>query len=452
MRVAVLGAGVAGCATALAFARQGHDVVVVDRDPGPPAGDADEVFDSWIIPGVAHHRQPHNFLGLGRAVVRDRFPDVYDGLLAAGAGEVDMTVFLGDAPRLPGDEDLATITCRRPVFDTAMRRAVGDIRTADATGLVVKGDRVTGVTLTDGVVEADLVVDASGRTSKVRDWLAAQGHPQPEPLQSDCGLLYYTRHYRFRDGESMPPYASPLGGPRGDLGYLALATFLGDNRTFAVAQMVAPSNKPFRELRDAAAFDRVARLLPGLGPWLDLAEPITGVLPMGHLRNTLFPAISTPGLVAIGDARCHTNPTFAFGASLSLAHGVLLADLAAKAADVAELGALHAAEVDADLRSRYEAVSAEDRDRARIWGGEPLDVTDPSATMPFYLRSVVFRVAPKHPAIMRAAARRMNALDPIDQLQSDPALMARAGALFEEIRDTLPPPPPQSLLLEALAG
>jgi hypothetical protein len=53
---------------------------------------------------------------------------------------------------------------------------------------------------------------------------------------------------------------------------------------------------------------------------------------------------------------------------------------------------------------------------------------------------------------MRAAARRMNALDPIDQLQSDPALMARAGALFEEIRDTLPPPPPQSLLLEALAG
>src|SRR5689334_1453159 len=80
MRVAVVGAGVTGCATALALGRQGHDVVLLDRDPGPTASDPDEVFATWSAGGVAQVRHPHNFLGLGRAVLRDVFPDVYGEL------------------------------------------------------------------------------------------------------------------------------------------------------------------------------------------------------------------------------------------------------------------------------------------------------------------------------------------------------------------------------------
>lgn len=451
MRVAVLGAGVAGCTTALSLTREGHDVVVLDRDPGPAGSEPDEVFDTWSSYGIAQHRQPHNFIGLGRAVLRDRFPDLYGELLAGGAGEVDMTRFLGDAPRVPGDEDLATIACRRPVFDAALRRSVA-VRPAEVTGLLTHDRQVTGLTLADGQVEADLVVDAGGRASRVPDWLSAAGQRVPEPARSDCGLLYYSRHYRLRDGVAMPPYASPLGGPRGDLGYLAFAVFLGDRDTFCLCVMVPPSDKPFRALRDEAAFERVARLLPGMATWRDTAEPITDVLPMGHLRNTFRPPAEARGLIAVGDARCHTNPTFAFGASLGIAQGALLAELAGKAGDVAELSALFAAEVDPDLRARYDAVTAEDRDRARIWGGEPVDVTDPAASMPFFLRSVVFRVAPKDPAILRAVGRRMHALDPVDQLESDPDLLARARSLYDEIRDTVPAPPPRTQLVAALSS
>jgi 2-polyprenyl-6-methoxyphenol hydroxylase-like FAD-dependent oxidoreductase len=451
MRVVVLGAGVAGCAAALAHTRDGNAVVVLDRDPGPVATDPDVVFETWSAYGVPQHRQPHNFLGLGRAVLRDRFPDRFGELLAAGADEVDLSLFLGDAPRVPGDEDLATIACRRPVFDAALRRAV-EVRAAEATGLVTREGRVTAVALADGTVEAELVVDAGGRASRVPDWLAAEGLPQPPPQQSDCGLLYYSRHYRLRDGLAMPPYASPLGGPRGDLGYLAFAVFLGDRDTFCLCVMVPPSDRPFRDLRDTASFERVARLLPGMEPWLEVAEPITEVLPMGHLHNTFRPPGDAVGVLALGDARCHTNPTFAYGASMGLAHGALLADLVRKAGDVAELGALFAAEVDPDLRARFDAVTAEDRDRARIWGGEPVDVTDPAATMPFFLRSVVFRVAPKDPAILRAAGRRMHALDPVDQLESESELMTRSRRLFEEIRGSIPAPPPREQLLAALSG
>ena len=435
----------------MALAQDGHQVVLLDRDAGPAATDPDEVFATWTAGSIAQHRQPHNFLGLGRAVLRDCFPDVYAQLLAAGAGEVDQTVFLGDAPRVPDDADLATIACRRPVFDAVLRRAV-EVRVAEVTGLLVRAGHVTGVTLTDDQLEGDLVIDAGGRSSKVPSWLAAAGHPQPDAATSDCGLLYYSRHYRLRDGVETPPYASALGGPRGDLGYLGYAVFLGDNRTFSLVSMISPADKAFRDLRQADAFERVAPLLPGVSPWREAAEPITDVLPMGHLHNTLRPAVTVPGLIAIGDARCHTNPTFAYGASLALAHAVLLAELAAKAGDVAELGALLAAEVDADLQSRYEAVSAEDRDRIRIWGGEPLDVTDPAQSMPFYLRSVVMRVAPKDPTLMRAVCRRINALDSVDLLESDSALLARAESLYDEIRGTIPPPPPRDQLLAALIG
>jgi 2-polyprenyl-6-methoxyphenol hydroxylase-like FAD-dependent oxidoreductase len=451
MRIAVLGAGVAGCTSALALMQHGHEVVVVDRDPGPPEGDADEVFDRWSVPGVAQHRQPHNFLGLGRDVLRDRLPDVYAGLLAAGAGEIDQTVFLGDAPRLAGDEDLAAIACRRPVFDAVLRRALPEIRQREVKGLLVRDGTVTGLELEGETIEADLVVDAGGRTSQVPNWLAESGHPQPEPLSSDCGLLYYSRHYRLREGESFPAYSSVLAGPRGDLGYLAYAVFLGDTRTFCLCLMVPPSDKPFRDLRDPAAFERVAHLLPGMTPWLEVARPATEVLPMGHLRNVLRAPLSALGIIALGDARCHTNPTFAYGASLALAHGVLLADLASKAADLEELEHLFAAEIELDLRARYDAVTAEDTDRARAWGGEPLDVTDPDASMPLYLRSVVYRVCPKDPDLLRAVVRRVNALDPVDLLESNTALLAKAHSLYDGMRTSIPAPPPRSELLDALA-
>jgi 2-polyprenyl-6-methoxyphenol hydroxylase-like FAD-dependent oxidoreductase len=64
--VVVLGTGLAGLAAALAFARQGRRVILVERD-GPPQGcDADGLFGDWDRRGIAHFRQPHNFLALAR--------------------------------------------------------------------------------------------------------------------------------------------------------------------------------------------------------------------------------------------------------------------------------------------------------------------------------------------------------------------------------------------------
>jgi hypothetical protein len=70
-------------------------------------------------------------------------------------------------------------------------------------------------------------------------------------------------------------------------------------------------------------------------PWVhpDQSEPITPVLPMGSLQNLHRSLVIdghpvAVGIQPVGDALCHTNPTFAYGASLSIHHGFTLADIA----------------------------------------------------------------------------------------------------------------------------
>jgi hypothetical protein len=174
----------------------------------------------------------------------------------------------------------------------------------------------------------------------------------------------------------------------------------------------------------------------------------------GQLRNTLRAACrdGTPvatGLIPVGDARCHTNPTFAFGLSLSLTHAHAVAAAAETARGDADLVTTVERSVGPDAAERFEAVSAEDSDRVRLWSGEPIDPTDRTDTMPLFLRTVVPRVAGQDPAIFRALCRRINLLDPVDTLATNEELLDRAAKLYAD----LPPPdpaPPRATMLAAL--
>src|SRR4029453_9209299 len=295
----VRGGGVAGLATALAASRGGHDVMLLERDTDAATDDASEGFERWHRTGEAQFRQPHNFLGLGRRLLRHRAHDLFQALLAGGAVEVEQFRFLAGATPQPGDQDLATIGCRRPVFEAGRRRAVEAEPKADlragcrVTGLALSAGRPThveGAVLASGErVAADLVVDASGRSGRTAAWLADAGLGQVAERSSGCGLIYYSRYFQRREGVPDPPYASVLGGPRGDLGYLAYAIFYGDNRTFAVIIMAPPWDRDFRTLRHPQAHMQVARLLPGVAAWIDpdAAVPVTPVLPFGQVTNTL---------------------------------------------------------------------------------------------------------------------------------------------------------------------
>lgn len=467
MRVVVSGAGLTGLTTAIAAGRAGHEVFVCERDShsAPPAVKA---FDDWDRSGIAHFRQPHNFLALARKTLQAEAPDLLECLTAAGAGEVDQRVLLAAEARRPEDAELATIACRRPVFEAVLRQmAASTPNVTISSGVLVNGlvvDRrdgdvvVGGVRTSLGTIEADLVVDASGRTSKMRSWLQAAGADLPERREQDCGIVYFSRHFRFRPGVDPPGGPYILGGPRGDLGYLAYAVFLGDERTFCVVLMIPAGDEDFKALRTSEGHQAVSSRIPGLSDWVhdDVAEPIGPPLFMGRLANTVQllhgGTRAIRGIRPIGDALSHTNPTFAFGASMAIRQGFSLGALLGDHPDPFEVSEAFEATHGPDLVARFEAVSAEDRDRRRWWSGEAIDPTDPAQSMALALRFVVYPAAGRDPEIFRAVARRIGALDPVDALTGRPDLIERATAIRREALAKAPaaPPPARDELAAAL--
>jgi hypothetical protein len=68
-----------------------------------------------------------------------------------------------------------------------------------------------------------------------------------------------------------------------------------------------------------------------------------------------------------------------------------------------------------------------------------------------FLRHIVYRVASGDAELVRAVARRINALDPVDWLGQRTDLLERALVRYKELRRSLPAVPPRSELLAALS-
>src|SRR5687768_14854497 len=86
MKVAVIGAGPAGLLLGASLARRGHDVLAVDRDPGPP-GDG-----HWARRGVMQFHHAHGFRPQVGMVLEQEWPEAYAAWLAAGAEPIVMDI------------------------------------------------------------------------------------------------------------------------------------------------------------------------------------------------------------------------------------------------------------------------------------------------------------------------------------------------------------------------
>lgn len=456
MRIVVIGAGIAGLGATLALARRGHEVTLLERDRTDPPTDPAAAFDEWQRPGVGHFRQPHLFLALGRKILREEFPDVLAALLAAGAREIDFRARVPGGAE-PEDVDLIGLTCRRPFVESVMRAAVvggpgvtvrTDVR---VEGLVADGGdppRVTGVRTQHGdVVPAELVVEASGRNTRLGPWLAAIGARPPREESEDCGLMYNCRYFRFREGHALPT-AQSLFGPRGDLGYMGFATFPGEADTWALALSPGAHDTDLRAVRHEPAFMAAARSITPIAPLVapGVSQPLTGVMPMGELRNVLRSLVvdGEPvalGLQPVGDALAHTNPSWGWGLSIALAQAVALAKLTdSHGADLRALALAFDATAGVQAAGWVRASIAADRARLRMWRGEAGDPTRADADFPLFLQAVLFPAGAVDREVFRATNRRQQLLDPIDALPADRPLLERAAALMAERRKTMPTP------------
>src|SRR5881409_3458605 len=344
----VLGGGLAGLGAARLLARHFPRVVVLERDRRAETADPEDAFADWERPGVPQFRHSHAFLARLRVVLLAHLPDVLDHLRAAGVREFGIDELTPPgvmlAPRAD-DEDVVLLACRRSTFEWALRASVAGRPGIElGEGVMVEGlvgeardggrPTVTGVRLADGsMIPAAIVIDATGRRSRAPEWLAALGAPAPYERSAETGIFYYTRFYRLHRGRGP---RGTTGLVAGDLGWVKLAVFPGDNRTFSITVGAPVDDDALRGLAEPARFERFLHAFPAVAPWRTrgTSAPIAGeetpVLVMGRLRNRLRRFVDRRGLplatgfFAIGDAAYHSNPIYGRGAPSGLVQAALL--------------------------------------------------------------------------------------------------------------------------------
>ncbi|HET9945955.1 MAG TPA: lycopene cyclase family protein, partial [Actinomycetes bacterium] len=235
MRAMVVGAGPAGLMLGGGLAGLGADVVVVDRDGGPgPDG-------TWDRRGVMQFGHAHGFRAQVSQVLAARWPAALATWRAAGAEPVEIDV-PGLGPVSGG------MLSRRIVFERALRgtasRTPGlDVRQGRVEQLVQRDGRVVGARVDGRVVEADLVVDATGRSGRLGR--------SDTVLGGDCGIAYVNRTYRLRPGAERGPMTSPIAWFGAFDGYM-LIVFPHERGHFSVVFVRPTADAALKELRHDA--------------------------------------------------------------------------------------------------------------------------------------------------------------------------------------------------------
>ncbi|WP_406117799.1 FAD-dependent oxidoreductase [Streptomyces sp. NBC_00989] len=199
-RAVVIGAGLAGLTAARALANFMDHVTVIERDRVPSG--------PGRRPGVPQARHTHTLVPAAHQGLERLFPGIGQDL--AGAGAVPLTVprdvlLLGPGGWLPrSDTGVALLSAGRDLIDAVVRtRLRTDPKVAFLPGheaVALRGgrhDTVTGVWTHARdrgaphgrggrrLLPAEFVVDASGRGSHARRWLAELGYQQaPQSLTS----------------------------------------------------------------------------------------------------------------------------------------------------------------------------------------------------------------------------------------------------------------------------
>jgi 2-polyprenyl-6-methoxyphenol hydroxylase-like FAD-dependent oxidoreductase len=341
---AVIGGSIAGLCAARVLSDFYDRVTIYERDDLPelPANRS----------AVPQGRHVHLLMARGAQEFEGLFPGLLDDMVAAGVPILENRpdcIHFGAAGHVLGtshtlQDAFTAYVPSRPHLEWQIRRHVTALPTVQLVHADVDRPQydhvsrtVTGLQLADGsTVQADLVVDATGRAARLPAWLEQWGFPRPREDSVDVGIGYASHQVRIPDGlieEKVVVAGACREQPLG-LGMLFYEDRIWSVTTFGVAKVEPP--------RDLAGILALAdEILPAhVSAALRAGEPVGDMAfhryPASKWRRydklTDFPA----GIVAFGDAVVSFNPTFGQGMTMtSIQAGNLRAALASDEPDVA---------------------------------------------------------------------------------------------------------------------
>ncbi len=370
----VIGGSIAGLTAARVLTDHFDHVTIVERD---------QLSEQPIYrKGVPQGRQPHAILLGGLRVLEQQFPGITEQLEVAGAVPLnlgaDVLIHLLGRWRVRYPSAYTVLAVTRPLLEGTIRRRLAAnprltfVQGVEATGLCTDEarTRVTGVQLRRRggeamQIEADLVVAATGRSSRASEWLTALGFPAPRETVVDAKPGYATRLYRFPkppafDWKAM--YLQPLA-PDQQRG--AIFMKVEDEQWQATLIGMAGDYPP----TDEDAFLEYARTLP-VPEFLNAiqsAEPISPIWGYRRMENRLRHYEDLPryleNFLVCGDAVYAFNPAYGQGMSVAAIASMKLDDcLQRQGADLTGLAARFQKELIKVIDAPWQLATGQDRD------------------------------------------------------------------------------------------
>ncbi len=335
----VIGGSIVGSAVAALLASRFEQVTVLERDSLPT--------EPHSRAGVPQARHVHALLARGGAELERLFPGLIDELVRNGAQAVDVgreIAWLTPAGwGVPFQSGVVLCCATRDLIEWHVReraRAHGNVRFLERSavqGLLTNNSRsqVVGVRVREGrgasaserSMQADLVVDTSGRGSQLADWLVDIGRPRVRETVIDGHMAYASRVYRL-DPSALKGWRAAYVQPalphdrRGGI----LFPIEGDR--FHLTLIGYADGAP---PTDEEGFSRFPQTLRSsiLADVLQRATPLTPIV--GHRRTEnrwrRFDEIRDwpENLVALGDSMCCFDPVYGQGMTTGVLSALSLA-------------------------------------------------------------------------------------------------------------------------------
>ncbi len=330
-RAIVIGGSIAGMLAAAELAKHFRRVELVERDElgdGPAARK-----------GAPQGNQIHTLLPIGERKIEEILPGIQSEFIEAGFSQYDGTADIPGLTKVGWRcrvelETTRAVGFRRPLLEWLIRRRVlaldnVAIRHMAVTGLIGSGDGsgIVGVKLKDGArLDANLVVDASGRGTRVPKWIQELGFSEPKTVEVRIYMGYATQFVTVPDGAFVHGARglgsgvwadNSVGGVilPADNGVHSLAA-IGIMKTYPPAEREAMCE--FLERAYTPLLAEVARASVPVSPVFTYRMP-------GNLRRLWENLDPLPeGLVTVGDAAASFNPLYGQGVTLAAIGALIL--------------------------------------------------------------------------------------------------------------------------------